>query len=91
MVYVVSLNLKLIYLTSEAYIAFLLIEKIIISAKYLKFVNIFSKELVLGLPEYLGINEYAINLKEGKQLLYKSIYNPSLIRLKSFKTYIKLI
>ena len=35
-----------------------------ILVKYLDFINVFSKELVLKLLEYLSINNYAIDMKK---------------------------
>lgn len=43
-----------------------MIENIMILAKYLNFLDIFSKELVAELPKYFEINEHLINLKSGK-------------------------
>lgn len=43
----------------------------------------------MELPKNTGINENAIKLIDGKQLLYGPIYALSLIELKSLKTYIK--
>lgn len=37
----------------------------------------------------INFNEYAIKLKDNKQLYYISIYNLSLVELKILKTYIK--
>lgn len=43
----------------------------------------------MELSENKSINEYAIKLKERKQLLYRPIYSPSLVELDTLKTYIK--
>ena len=37
-----------------------------------------------------GINEHAIELKKGKQSLYRPIYNLGLLELITFKIYIKI-
>lgn len=58
----------LLYLARKAQIPTLIVEKafIIISIKYLDFVDIFFKESTIVLSEYTKINTYAIALKEGK-------------------------
>lgn len=61
-----------------------------IFTKYSDFVNIFFLKLDLVLPEYTGINDYAIRLVFEQQLLYESIYSPGLIELETLKTYIKI-
>lgn len=67
----------------------LIVEKVIISAKYSEFLDIFSKKAVAKLSKRLNINKYTINLKPGKQLFYRPIYSLDLIELKTFKTCIK--
>lgn len=47
-----------------AQITLLLNQKITILNKYLYFVNVFLKKLVIELFQYLDINKYAINSKE---------------------------
>ncbi len=39
--------------------------------------------------ENIGLNEHIIELVEGKQPLYRSIYALSPVELETFKTYIK--
>ena len=39
--------------------------------------------------EYIKINDYIIELKKGKYLLFKFIYNLGLVKLETLKTYIK--
>ncbi len=51
--------------------------------------DIFLSDLVMDLPENIGINEHAIELKEGKQLPYESIFALSLVELKTLKAYMK--
>lgn len=46
-------------------------------------------DLVMELPKNTGINKYAIELIEGKQLPYKPIYILNPVKLETFKTYIK--
>ena len=43
----------------------------------------------MQLPENIGINEHAIGLIDGKQLLYGPMYTFSLVELETLKTYIK--
>lgn len=62
---------------------------ITVPVEYSNFVVIFSKESAVILLEYTKININAINLKEGKQLLYGLIYNLGLVELKTLKIYIK--
>ena len=67
------------------------IEKITknILAKYYNFTKIFSKNLVMQLLNCLSIKKHTINLKWGKQMLYKPINNLKLVKLKTLKTYIE--
>lgn len=60
-----------------------------ILAKYLDFLNIFSKDKTLVLPDSTKLNQYTIKLQEDKQLFYKSIYSLGLIEPKTLKIYIK--
>ena len=75
----------------EAQVGTLLFNKapIEISTKYSNYSNIFSLEYVAELPENTGINEHTIELKEGKQPLFRSIYSLELVELETLKTYIK--
>ena len=43
----------------------------------------------MELSENIGINEYAIKLKEGKQSLFSPIYSLELVELETLKIYIK--
>lgn len=43
----------------------------------------------MELPKIIRINEYAIELIDGKQSFYKPIYTLSLIELETLKTYIE--
>ena len=60
-----------------------------ISLKYADYTNIFSPDLAMELPENTGINEYAIELVEGKQPPYGPIYSLGLVELETLKAYIK--
>ena len=59
-------------------------------AKYADFADVFLKESAEVLPEYIKINEHAIELEWGKQPLYGLIYSLDLVELKTFKTYIEI-
>lgn len=63
-----SFNLAqiLIYSDRKAQIAFLLIEKVKISDKYLDFINVFSEKKALVLLEQTKLNEYIIDLEDDK-------------------------
>ena len=60
-----------------------------VPAEYSDFANVFSEKLARVLPEHIEINTYSIDLEEGKQPLYESIYSLGLMELKTLKTYIK--
>ena len=57
--------------------------------KYSNCSKIFSAENAVELLEYTGINDHAIKLENGNQLLFGPIYNLELVELKTLKTYIK--
>ena len=61
-----------IYLAQKIHNILLNVEKILenILAKYLNFAKIFFKKLAIEMLLYSYINEYTINLKIDKQLLY---------------------
>ena len=89
-IYVAALakpTIMLIYIFYEVQVA--LLTSIEISAKYFNFLNIFSSNSAAKLPEYIGINNYSINLLEDKQLVYDLIYSLKLVELNMLKTYIK--
>lgn len=67
----------------------LVVEKVVILAKYSNFLNVFSKKFVLKLLVRFDINKHVIDLKFDKQLSYIQIYILGLIKLKIVKTYIK--
>lgn len=60
-----------------------------ISAKYQDYTNVFSPDLAMELLENININEYAIELRDGKQPPYRPIYTLSLIELETLNAYIK--
>lgn len=60
-----------------------------IHPKYANYINIFFLDLTIELPKNTGINEYAIELVEGKWLLYDPIYVFSPVELETLKIYIK--
>ena len=73
-VHIASLNLVPgSYPDREAQITFLLTKEIKILDEYLDFTNDFSEEKALVLPERTKLNEYAIDLDNGKQPPYKQI------------------
>ena len=67
----------IINLSQEAQIILLSIKRVFknFSAKYLELIEIFLKKLAIKLHRCFSINQYTINLKKGKQLLYKPIYS----------------
>ena len=67
----------------------MLIKKVKILDKYLDISVVFSEKKTLVLPEYIKFNEHAIDLKDGKQPLYRPINSLGLIELEILKTYIK--
>lgn len=46
--------------------ALLLVEKIFILAKYLDFINVFSKKVIKIFFKYFEVNNHIIELKNGK-------------------------
>ena len=60
-----------------------------VSAEYSDYNNVFSIENIVKLLENTRINEYAIKLKEDKQLPFGPIYNLGPVELEILKTYIK--
>ena len=79
-----------IYLACKVQIALLIVEEVIVLAKYLDFADVFSKEFIKVLLKRTGIKENAIKLEKGKQPPYGPIYSLGLVELKTFKTYIKI-
>ena len=90
-IHVASLNLvPRIHPDREAQIVSLLTKEVKIPEKYSDFTDIFSKEKTLVLPERIKLNEHAINLEDGKQPPYGTIYSLGLVKLETLKTYIKI-
>ena len=88
--HVASFNLApRIHPDRAAQIAFLLTKEVKIPDEYLDFTDVFSEEKPLILPERTDLNKHAIDLEDGKQPPYRSIYNLGPIELETLKTYIK--
>ena len=60
-----------------------------VPAEYSDYSNVFSAENATELPENTGMNEHAIELKEGKQPPFGLIYSLGPVELETLKTYIK--
>ena len=60
-----------------------------VPAEYSDYSNVFLAENAAELPENTGMNEYAIELEEGKQLPFGSIYSLGPVELETLKTYIE--
>ena len=65
-------------------------KKITVLTKYVDFIKVFSKKLAEVLPKQTGINKYAIEPEKNKQQFYRLIYSLGPVKLKTFKTYIKI-
>ena len=79
------------HLKKQAQVGALLFNKVLtkVLVEYFDYNNIFLVENAIKLSKNSIINKYAIELKENKQPLFKSIYNLKLVDLKTLKTYIK--
>ncbi len=60
-----------------------------ILAKYSNYADVFFLELAMELRKNTGMNEHAIELIDGKQPLFGSIYALNPVELETLKTYIK--
>ena len=60
-----------------------------VPAKYSNYSNIFLVEYIAKFLENTGINEHAIELKEGKQSFFGLIYSLRPVKLEILKIYIK--
>ena len=92
MVHVSSLSLgskMTIHPAREAQIASLVAKEVIIPAKYLDFAHVFSKESAKVSLKCTRINEHAIELENGKQSPYGTIYSLDPVELEILKIYIK--
>ena len=80
-----------VYPFCRAQIAALMANKAptLISTKYSDFADVFSPELALKLPEYIGIHYHAIELVNDWQLAYGPIYSLESVELEILKTYIQ--
>ena len=76
----------------QAQVRALLLDKALteVLAKYSNYSNIFSVEYAVELPENTRMNEYAIELEEGKQPLLGPIYSLESVELEILKIYIKI-
>ncbi len=61
-----------------------------ILAKYSDYADVFFPELAMELPENMEMNEYDIELIDGKQPSYGPIYAFSLVELETLKAYIEI-
>ena len=57
--------------------------------KYVDLADVFSLDLVSKLFEHTGINNHAIKLVDGQQLLYGPIYSLGPVKLETLKAYIE--
>ena len=60
-----------------------------IPPEYADYADTFSPDLAMELPENTGINEYVIELVEGKQPPYSPIYSLGPVELETLKVYIE--
>ena len=61
----------------------------IVSNKYVNFADMFSLNLASKILKHIKINDYAIELVDGKQPLYRPIYSLRPVELETLKTYIE--
>ena len=75
----------------RAQIGALLFDKALteVPVEYFDYSNVFSTENAAELSENTEMNEYAIELKEGKQPLFGPIYSLGLVELETLKIYIE--
>ena len=60
-----------------------------VPAEYFDYSNVFSAKNIAELSKNTGMNEYAFELKEGKQPPFRPIYSLGLVELETLKTYIE--
>lgn len=60
-----------------------------VSSKYTDFVEVFLPKLAIELLQYMGINNYSIELVDDQQPSYSPIYSLGLVEFETFKAYIK--
>ncbi len=58
-------------------------------SQYANFVDVFSPKLAIEFPEYIRINNHAIELVDDWQSLYSLTYSLRLVELETLKAYIK--
>ena len=58
--------------------------------KYSNFADVFTLDLAFELPKYTRINDHNIELVNGQQLPYESIYSLEPVELETLKAYIKI-
>ena len=80
-----SLLTMAIHPARKAQIALLVTKEVKISTKYSDFSDVFLKKKTLILLEVTELNQYAIELQEGQQLLYRPIYSLGLVELETLK------
>ena len=80
-----------VYPFHQAQLRLLLANKapIQVPSKYSDFPNVFLFDLVIELPENIGMNEHDIELVDRKQPHYGPIYALSPVELETLNTYIK--
>ncbi len=90
-VHVATLEAMTIHLSQAAQIPTLQWDKAStkILAKYSDYTDVFSLELAMELAQNTGMNEYTIELIDGKQPPYRSIYALSPVELETLKAYIE--
>lgn len=76
-IHVAALSATPIHLSREVQMGALLANKAPtqVLAKYSNYADVLSSDLAMELPEHTSINDYAIDLVEGKQLPYVSMYS----------------
>ncbi len=81
------MNTILIHLARVAQIVVLQADNVSskVLAKYSDYVDVFFLELVIELSKNTSMNEYAIELINGKQLFYGPIYALSLVEIETLK------
>ena len=80
----------MIYLFWKGQIAVFITKKIIIPAEYINIAYVFLKKLAIVLLKPTDINKHTIKLINNKQSSYRPNYSLSPVKLKIFKTYIKI-
>ena len=84
-----SLNSMSIHPAREAQIASLIAKEVKIPIEYSDFSDVFLEKKASILPKAIKLNQHAIKLQEGQQLLYGPIYSLDPVELKMLKTYIE--